>query len=291
MSAQRTPIYIAGPTASGKSALAMSIADSLQGEIISVDSMQVYQGMDIGTTKPSKAERTEVRHHLVDIRDLQQSFDAAQFVEEATTAIQDIQARSRLPILCGGTGLYMKALMEGLGSAPSPDRKLRTTLESTPLDALLAELERTDPKTFQRIDTKNPRRVIRAIEILRLTGKPVKESQSDWTDSSPKNRFGIYLIDQDRDDLYRRINDRVDQMLERGLVDETRHLLAHGLRENKTAMQALGYRQSVECLEGQLPVNELGERIQAKTRQFARRQATWFRNQFRHVHIIKTHRH
>ena len=181
---QQSPILLAGPTASGKSAVATLLAEQLNGEIISVDSMQVYRGLDIGTAKPTPEERARLPHHLIDVVDLTESFDAARFVALAGRAVAEIQSRGRLPIFCGGTGLYFKAWLEGLGDAPPSDAMLRATLEATPRGHLLSELERTDPTTFARIDRQNPRRVIRAIEVIRLTGKPFSAQRAAWTPAS-----------------------------------------------------------------------------------------------------------
>src|SRR5215472_1992673 len=170
-----SPLLLAGPTAVGKSEVALLLAERLGGEIISVDSMQVYRGMDIGTAKPSASDRSRVPHHLLDIVDITQPFDAAQFVKLATQAVLDIHKRGRTPIFCGGTGLYFKAFLEGLGDATPADEKLRAELEKTPLENLLEELRERDPSTFEKIDRQNPRRIIRAVEVIRLTGKKFSE--------------------------------------------------------------------------------------------------------------------
>ena len=263
-------ILIAGPTATGKSEIALRLAGQLGGEIISVDSMQVYRGLDIGTAKPSPADRARVPHHLIDICDLAESFDAAQFARLAHRAVAEIQSRGHVPILCGGTGLYFKAFLDGLGEAPSADAKLRAELEATPLGKLLEELRERDPAAYEKIDRKNPRRVIRAVEVLRLTGKPFSEQRADWNLGgsafcrpkiqgrrhavSPQTNF--YCVTRSSDDLRKRIDARVDAMFTRGLVDETRELLKRGLEQNKTAMQAIGYRQVVEHLRGKRPLAE-----------------------------------
>ncbi len=174
------PLLLAGATATGKSEVALLLAERLGGEIISVDSMQVYRGLDIGTAKPSAAERARARHHLIDVAELTEAFDAARFARLAHAAVKEIQGRGRLPILCGGTGLYFKAFLEGLGDAPPADAALRAELEATPLVELLGELERRDPATFARIDRKNLRRVVRAVEVMRLTGKPFSEQRAEW---------------------------------------------------------------------------------------------------------------
>ncbi|MFT5031616.1 MAG: tRNA dimethylallyltransferase, partial [Candidatus Binatia bacterium] len=180
----RKPIYLAGPTAVGKSAIALTLAERTDGEIVSADSMQVYRGLDIGSAKPTPAEQARVRHHLIDICDLNETFDAAQFTVRAKAAIDDIQSRDRTPIICGGTGLYFQALLAGLGDAPTSNPELRAKLEATPLEELRAELERADPVCFGRIDLQNPRRVIRAIEVIRLTGRPFSDQRADWSSAA-----------------------------------------------------------------------------------------------------------
>ena len=274
------PIFIAGPTAVGKSEIALRLAGQLGGEIISVDSMQVYRGLDIGTAKPSSADRARVPHHLIDICDLTESFDAAQFARLAHRAVAEIQSRGHVPVLCGGTGLYFKAFLEGLGEAPSADSKLRAELEATPLEKLLEELRERDPAAYEKIDKKNPRRVIRAVEVIRLTGKPFSKQRAEWNSChlSPVTCH-FYCFTRHPDDLHARINARVDAMFARGLVDETRELLKHGLAENKTAMQAIGYRQVVEHLRGERSLPETIEPVKIRTGQFAKRQLTWFRAQ------------
>jgi len=273
-------IFLAGPTAVGKSQIALRLAEKIGGEIISVDSMQVYRRLDIGTAKPTAAERERVRHHLIDVVDLTEPFDAAQFVRLANAAVAEIQARGHVPIFCGGTGLYFKAILEGLGDAPSADARLRTELEAVPLADLLKELADRDPATYAKIDRKNPRRVIRAVEVIRLTGKPFSEQRAEWKSKvqSPKSKV-ILGLTREVADLRGRIDARVDAMFARGLVEETRQLLEHGLAQNRTAMQALGYRQVVEHLRGERSLPETVELVKIKTRQFAKRQMTWFKRQ------------
>ncbi|HMP82156.1 MAG TPA: tRNA (adenosine(37)-N6)-dimethylallyltransferase MiaA [Verrucomicrobiota bacterium] len=275
------PIFVAGPTAVGKSDVALLLAEQIGGEIISVDSMQVYRGLDIGTAKPSPAERARVPHHLIDVVDLNESFDAAKFVELARKAVSEIQSRGRVPIFCGGTGLYFKAFLDGLGDAPPSDEKLRAELESTPLDDLLRELEHRDPATFAKIDRDNPRRVIRAMEVIRITGRPFLEQRADWVHATRNTQHAarLFALTRTSEDLHARINARVDKMFAAGLVDETRLLLEHGLAQNKTAMQAIGYRQVVEHLRGERDLPATIELVKSRTRQFAKRQMTWFKRQ------------
>jgi tRNA dimethylallyltransferase len=278
------PVLLAGPTAVGKSEIALRLAEQIGGDIVSADSMQVYRGLDLGTAKPSPADRARVPHHLIDICDLTEPFDAAQFARLAHRAVTEIQSRDRVPVLCGGTGLYFKAFLEGLGQAPPADAKLRAELEATPLEKLLDELRGRDPAAYEKIDKQNPRRVIRAMEVIRLTGKPFSQQRADWN-TPHVSRFTphFYCFTRSPADLHARINARVDAMFARGLVDETRELLKCGLAQNKTAMQAIGYRQVVDYLRGEprklsgLP--ETIELVKIRTRQFAKRQLTWFRRQ------------
>ncbi len=290
------PVWLAGPTAVGKSEVALRLAERLGGEIVSVDSMQVYRGLDLGTAKPSPADRARVPHHLIDVMELTESFDAAQFVRHARQAVADIQARNRRPILCGGTGLYFKAFREGLGEAPAADPALRAELEATPLEVLLRELAARDPATFAKIDRQNPRRVIRAVEVIRLTGRPFSEQRANWSGGESKVRgpesqtesrsaadLGLcnlaFGLSHAPADLRSRIDARVERMFQRGLVQETRRLLERGLAANPTARQALGYRQVVEHLRGERSLAETIALVKIRTRQFAKRQMTWFRRQ------------
>jgi len=274
------PVFIAGPTAVGKSEIAVALAEKIGGEIISVDSMQVYRGLDVGTAKPEAETRAKIPHHLIDICDLTESFDAAKFVRLAGQAADAIQSRKKTPVFCGGTGLYFKAFAEGLGAAPPADPPLRARLESMPLEKLLDELRQGDPVAFEKMDKRNPRRVIRALEVLRLTSKPISSHRADWQ-ANTKAQDGLYLLTRSPDDLRRRIDRRVDEMFRRGLVSETRELLKHGLAENRTAMQAIGYRQVVEHLRGEHNLADTVELVKIRTRQFAKRQLTWFRRQAR----------
>ncbi|HVU27641.1 MAG TPA: tRNA (adenosine(37)-N6)-dimethylallyltransferase MiaA [Verrucomicrobiae bacterium] len=281
----KAPVFIAGPTAVGKSEITLALAEKIGGEIISVDSMQVYRGLDIGTAKPNAAEQKKIPHHLIDVCDLSESFDAARFVRLAQKAVEEIQSRGRTPIFCGGTGLYFKAFLSGLGEAPPANPELRAELEALPFEKLLQELREKDSATYEKIDKENPRRVIRAIEVIRLTGKKFSAQKADWKaetshlDERTAQRAvpTIFCFTRTQSDSHARINLRVDEMFRRGLVDETRELLKHGLAENKFAMQAIGYRQVVEHLRGERDLAETIELVKIKTRQFAKRQLTWFR--------------
>jgi tRNA dimethylallyltransferase len=273
--------FLAGPTAVGKSAVALELAELIGGEIISVDSMQVYRGLDIGTGKPSPAQQQRVPHHLVDVAGLDESFDAARFVSLAAAAETAIRARGRVPIFCGGTGLYFKAFLQGLGGSPPSDPGIRAELESTPLKTLLTELERRDPAAFQKVDRQNPRRVIRALEVIRITGRPFSAQRADWQAGPPALPGHFIGLTRPAGELSERIGRRVDEMFAHGLVPETQALLQRGLAQNPTALQALGYRQVVEHLRGQRPLAETIALVKIRTRQYAKRQLTWFRRQMK----------
>ena len=295
------PFFLTGPTAVGKSEVALLLAERWGGELISVDSMQVYRGLDIGTAKPSRSEQARIPHHGIDVADLTESFDAARFIQLAGEAVRDIQARGRRPIFCGGTGLYFKAFLEGLGEAPPSDPAVRAQIEQIPLPLLLAELQEKDPVAHERMDRNNPRRVQRAVEVLRLTGRPFSGQKAVWrtpvaADPSPVSTPAsapetvhpatppsatprVFALTRPASTLRRRMDQRVETMFADGLVEETRRLLEHGLAENRFALQAIGYRQVVEHLRGERGLAETIRLVQQKTWQFARRQRTWFRHQ------------
>jgi len=270
------PIYVCGCTASGKSALALALAQQLGGELISVDSMQVYRGLDIGTAKPSREEQTLVRHHLIDVVEITEPFDAALFAAQADAAVQDIQARGKVPIFCGGTGFYFQAWRGGLSVIPKASAELRAELEATAQETLLAEMQAKDPQTYERIDRSNPRRVLRAMEIIRTTGQPVAATPAPEGGEKQAHILGLTW---DAEKLRARIDQRVDVMFAQGLVAETQELLTRGLEKNRTAMQAIGYHQVVEHLHGERSLADTIALIKQKTWTFARRQRTWFRNQ------------
>jgi tRNA dimethylallyltransferase len=271
------PLFLAGATATGKSEIALLLAGQLGGEIVSVDSMQVYRDLDIGTAKPSAAERQRVPHHLIDVVSLDESFDAAHFVRLAQAAVKDIEARGRVPIFCGGTGLYFQAYLAGLGEAPPADATLRAELTATALPALLDELQQRDPIAYEKIDRQNPRRVVRAVEVIRLTGKPFSSQKAAW--SAADKSSPLFVLAREPADLQARLNARVDAMFKQGLVDEVKALLPRGLAQNQTAMQAIGYRQVVEHLNGARSLPDTIELVKIRTRQFAKRQHTWFKRQ------------
>jgi tRNA dimethylallyltransferase len=266
------PLFLVGPTAVGKSAVALELAARLDAEIVSADSMQVYRGMDIGTAKPTAAERRRVPHHLLDVADPRETFDVKQFVMLAQAAIADIQARHKTPLVVGGTGMYVRALRQGLFEGPGRDPALRARLEVLPAAELFAELQRLDPATAARIDRHNPRRLVRALEVFHATGRSIAELQREWTTAPVGTIIGLA---RDRDDLNARIERRIAEQIRAGWVDEVRCLVAGGV----TAFTATGYRELAAHLRGELSLPAAVALIGTRTRQLAKRQMTWFRRE------------
>lgn len=277
-------LVIVGPTAVGKTQLSLEIGQALSGEVISADSMQVYRGMDIGTAKPSIEEQRQVPHHLIDIRDPDQTFNAADFVSLAEGAIADIASRSKTPIVSGGTGLYIDALVDGfLFPDSKPDPKLRRELRlraSKEPDILYEELKKVDPKSAERLHPNDLRRIVRALEVYYRTGKPISVLQQKAAQQEkPYNPLFIGLT-RDRPELYERINKRVDQMLLDGLVDEVTQLIGR-YPHQPTALQALGYKEIVWYLQNKMSLEEAVEVLKRDTRRYAKRQLSWFRRNSR----------
>ena len=285
-------IGLAGPTASGKTAAALAIAQRHDVEIVSVDSALVYRGMDIGTAKPSAAERTRVPHHLIDIRDPLQAYSAAEFVADARRLIGEIRARGRLPLLVGGTMLYFKALMHGLDDMPPADPAVRAALEAQALQigwpAMHAELARVDPVTAARLAPNDSQRIQRALEVHRITGRPLAEFHTSKSIAlDVHSTLGLPLVSlepADRAWLHERIAQRFDAMLADGFLDEVRQLRARGdLHADLPSMRCVGYRQAWELLDAPstdtpFPLARLRELGIAATRQLAKRQITWLRS-------------
>ena len=286
---RRTPgiPVVMGPTAVGKSELAFALARECGGEIVSADSMQFYRGLDIGTAKPTAEERRLVPHHLIDSMDIPEKSDVFRFRTDALRIIGEIRARGRLPIVAGGSGLYLHALVYGLDVLPA-DQTLRDELDAaydneTRFPELAAVMERECPLDYRRFHPHR-RKLIRAREVFLLSGKQISELQSG--DSVPDPMFAQFVLVRDRADLVRRIRIRAEAMLESGWIEEARAMLAKGLLNTPTAWQAIGYAQIGEYLKGKLNRDELLESIVIATRQFARRQATWFRNRHREATFL-----
>jgi tRNA dimethylallyltransferase len=266
-------VAIVGPTATGKSSIAVEIAKRFNGEIISCDSMQIYRGMDIGTAKITAAEMESIPHHMIDIKNAGENYSCADFVADARQCITDITNRAKLPIICGGTGLYIDSLLNiNNFSAAGEDSKIREELYKSDKDELYRELQVIDPESAEVINPNNVKRVVRAIEIYRLTGK----KKSVWDiESSPQKLYDTIIIGLNyasRDELYKKIDERVDFMLENGLIDEVK-----SIDYGTSSMQAIGYKEILDFLKGAVTLEEAVANIKRNTRRYAKRQITWFK--------------
>ena len=276
-------LAIVGATATGKSALGMALAERLSGEIVSADALQAYRGFDIGTAKPSRADRERVPHHLIDILEPHEAYSAGEFERRARAAIACIQGRGRVPIVVGGSGLYQRALFAGISPVPAGEpavrRELRERLEAEGLDALREELARLDPQTAARLSAGDGQRVLRALEVALVSGRPL----SSWIAEQPFGTQGIAVIrfglTLPRTILYDQISGRVAGMVEAGWREEVVGLLRQGLSPDLPAFQAIGYRQLVRHLEGDESLEQAIAEIVKQTRRFAKRQETWFRKE------------
>lgn len=287
-------IFLMGPTASGKTDLAMALADTFNAEIISVDSALIYRGMNIGTAKPTAAELVDYPHHLIDICDPLESYSAAEFREDALALMQEVTSRGRLPLLVGGTMQYFKTLLEGLADLPGADPAIRAQIEA---DAkahgwpyVHAQLAEVDPASAARIHPNHSQRIERALEVYRITGKTmtILHEQQSEPQPPPYKLLQMAINPEDRAVLHQRIARRFEQMLEQGFIDEVKALRARGdLHPDLPSMRAVGYRQTWQYLEGSLDRAELVERGVVATRQLAKRQLTWLRN-WPDLHWINT---
>ena len=276
-------LVISGPTASGKTALAVELALQHSGEVVSADSMQIYRRMDIGTAKPTRAEMRGVPHHMLDVADPEEDFSVARYVELAAACVDGILARGKLPIVAGGTGLYIDSLLSGRTFARfDPDSPLRRELEEELARrggaALLEELARVDPDTAARLHPNDGKRIVRALEVYRSTGSTLTEHNAMTRSLPPRyDALTLTLAFQRREDMWARIDRRVDQMMAGGLVDEVRALLDSGVPDRCTAMQAIGYKEMAAALRGDGDTARAAEEIKLRSRQYAKRQLTWFR--------------
>jgi len=278
----RRLIAVTGPTASGKSSLALKLAVELAGEIVNCDSMQMVRGMDVGTAKPSPEEQKVVPHHLFDRVDPDGYFSAGKYMEEARATCEEIASRGRVPIVVGGTGLYLRALLEGIFQGPGRSDRIRRRLErissSRGRDCLHRLLSRRDPATAAKTSAADEIRVIRALEVYYQTGEPISQLHGG---REPFSGFEVRKlgIEIPREDLYGRINARVKEMFRTGLVEEVERLLAEGFKPDCKGFEAIGYRQVIAFLEGQLTIEEAIELVAMETRRYAKRQMTWFRKE------------
>lgn len=274
-------ILLLGVTASAKSAVAIELARSFNAEIVSVDSMQVYRRMNVGTAKPAAHELSVVRHHLIDVVEPSESFSAARFTELADDAISDIASRGKTPLVVAGTPLYLMSLMYGLFDGPSADSVLRDELRRRAsehgIGALHTELVRVDPEAAARIHPNDYKRIERALEVHAVTGRPLSEQQVQWSAGALRYPAVVVGIRREKEEASRRINSRVREMIEMGLVDEVRSLLSEPAGLSEQARQAVGYAEIVEHLAGGVSLEDAVERIKINTRRLAKHQRTWFR--------------
>ncbi len=290
LSAKNFIILLSGPTGVGKTALSLDLGERLKTEIVNADSMQIYRYMDIGTAKPTPEERIRIRHHLLDIVNPDEPFDAARYLEVASPVIDKLHQEDRIPLVVGGTGLYMKILMCGIceGAPTDPDVRQRLLIEEQEygLQRLYEELSQVDPLVAARIHCNDRQRITRALEVFRLTRKPLSYWQEQHRFEEKRYRTVKVFVYRDRDELYRRINSRVHEMMEQGFLEEVQKLLHMGYGPELRAMQSLGYKQLVQHLLGEFALDAAVSNIQRDTRRYAKRQMTWFRGdpEFRWIH-------
>ena len=276
-------LVICGPTASGKTALAVELALRHRGEVVSADSMQIYRRMDIGTAKPTREEMRGVPHHMLDVADPEEDFSVARYVDMAAKCVDDILSRGKLPILAGGTGLYIDSLLSGRTFAPfQPDSPLRGELEEQLRReggaAMLARLAQVDPDSAARLHPNDEKRIIRALEVYQSTGKTITQHNLETRAIPPRyDALTLALAFEQREDMWSRIDRRVDQMMDQGLVDEVQRLLDSGVPAKCTAMQAIGYKEMAAALLSHGDVSAGAEEVKLRSRQYAKRQLTWFR--------------
>jgi tRNA dimethylallyltransferase len=283
-------IYVlVGPTASGKSAVGIAVAEGIGAEIVSLDSMQVYRGMDIGTAKPTGGERLRVRHHLIDMREPWESFSTAQYLALAAESVKDITARGKRPLFVGGTALYVKSLLAGMFEGPPADWEFRDRLRAEAarigVQALYERLGAIDPAAAAKIHPNDLRRIERALEIHEKTGERASALRRQWQSGESKYDAVIVGLDVPREELYLRINARVEEMMERGWLGEVSRLVGEPRGLSREASQALGYAELARVIAGDATLEYAVEEIKTRTRQFAKRQMTWFRS-FPDVHWV-----
>lgn len=274
-------LSVVGPTASGKTALGVALAQRFHGEVVSFDSMQIYRRMDIGTAKPTKEEMQGIPHHMIDVADPEESWSVARYVEAAVPVVEDILSRGRTPILVGGTGLYVDSLVSGRTFAVQSTgwrERLQAQVRAEGIQPLLEELSRVDPAAAARLHPADEKRIIRALEVWHETGKTITQHDLETKALPPRYQaVTIGLNFADRADLHQRIGRRVDEMVSLGLYDEVRDLLASGVPERCTAMQAIGYKEIAAAMNSGTSLEAAAEEVKLRTRQYAKRQLTWFR--------------
>ena len=274
--------FLTGPTASGKTTIGLELAAAIDAEIISLDSMAVYRHLDISTAKPTREQQSLVRHHLLDVVDPNENFALASYVEAATKAVNEIRDRGRQPLFIGGTPLYLKSLLRGIDEGPPPDwefrREVEAEVERVGAEALHERLRQVDPLSAHKLDPRNVRRIIRALEVHKLTGQPISHTQMHFDEGRPPEECRVFVLHWPREKLHERINDRVDRMFQQGLIDEIRDVRERFGEVSRTASQAVGFREVVDLLDGEYSQEEANRRVKVRTRRFARRQETWFRS-------------
>lgn len=283
-------VVIVGPTAVGKTDVSILVAERLEGEIVSADSMQIYKFMNIGTAKPTPEEMKAVKHHMIDIVEPWQDFSVAQFQMQARSCIEDIQSRGKLPVLVGGTGLYISSIIYDLDftntvSDPGFRAELQKLARERGKEYLYEWLKRVDPGTAKRLHVNDLRRVIRALEVYHCSGKPMSEYNTGMRRDAALFNPVIFGLTMPREELYRRIEKRVDRMMDEGLVDEVKGLLERGCTREMVSMQGLGYKEVIGYLEGEYSLSEAVELLKRNTRRFAKRQFTWFKRDDRIIWI------
>lgn len=273
--------FLTGPTASGKSSIAIELAKRLDAEIVSLDSMALYRGMDIGTAKPTAEQQQQVVHHMIDVVEPTESYSLAEYLTAVHDLVEQIHERQHSALFVGGTPLYLKSLLRGLYSGPEADWEFREQvqqeLEERGADALHARLAQIDPLSAHKLHPNDTKRVIRALEVYRATGEPISHQQVHFDDTESQPHSRAFVLAWDRSELHQRIERRVDEMFEKGLVAEVDSLLTTHGELSRTAMQAVGYREVIDHITGGHSIEETVEKVKARTRQFARRQVTWFR--------------
>ena len=285
-------ITIAGPTASGKTALSILLAKEMDGEIVSCDSMQVYKDMDIGTAKPTREEQEGIPHHMLSVAEPWEDFSVSRYCAMADPIVEDILRRGKSPIIVGGTGLYMDALIRGNAFAPCPSTGRREELEalaaSQGIEAVIERLQKADPESAARLHPSDQKRIIRAMEVYLETGMTITEHNRKTQEIPPKyHPIRFALADRQRQTLYDRIDRRVDTMVEAGLIEEIQGLLARGIPEKCTAMQAIGYKEFVAALHGACSLEEAAGQVKQSSRRYAKRQLTWFRRNPENIWLIR----
>ena len=275
-------IVLTGPTASGKSSVAIELAKLIHGEILSLDSIAVYRKMNIGTAKPSDEEQQEVRHHLIDLVNPNDDFSVACYLTAAHAAVDEIKNRGRIPIFVGGTPMFLKGILRGFNSGPPADWVFRESVEADlkthGIAALKARLNQVDPLAANRIHDSDTRRIIRALEFAKITGTPISHHQTQFECTRNASECNVFSLAWPRDQLHRRINQRVERMFQQGLIEEVKSLLFNYNKLSRTASQAVGYREIIEGIEQSHSIEQMQEEVSAHTRQLARRQETWFRS-------------